>query len=80
MVKQIATVPFPKLFLKLGGAIGFSQVPTYASPFWVWTFVMLTLAAIIRVKYSSYGRALLSVREDEVASQAMGVNITGTTR
>jgi branched-chain amino acid transport system permease protein len=35
---------------------------------------MLTVA--IRLKYSSYGRALLSIREDEIAAQAVGVNIT----
>src|SRR4051812_25272503 len=75
-LKEIPNTPFPKLMTKLGGAVGLQNVPTYGSAFWVWTFVFVTLAAIIRLKYSSYGRALLSVREDEIASQAMGVNIT----
>ena len=34
------------------------------------------LIVVIRVKHSSYGRALLSIREDEVAAEAMGVNTT----
>ncbi len=65
-----------KLFNHLGGALGFIGIPTYATVFWVWLVVIITLAATIRLKRSSYGRALLSVREDEIAAQAMGVNIT----
>jgi branched-chain amino acid transport system permease protein len=34
------------------------------------------LIVAVRLKYSSYGRALLSIREDEIAAQAVGVNIT----
>src|SRR3954471_4960685 len=34
------------------------------------------LLVAVRLKYSSYGRALLSIREDEIAAQAVGVNIT----
>ncbi len=72
----IDDVPFFKQFNHLGGALGFTGAPAYTTVFWVWLAVALTLAAIIRVKQSSYGRALLSVREDEIAAQAMGVNIT----
>jgi branched-chain amino acid transport system permease protein len=72
----ITDLSFPKQLLHLGGALGFSGAPAYCTVFWVWLAVGITLAAIIRLKQSSYGRALLSVREDEVAAQAMGVNIT----
>jgi branched-chain amino acid transport system permease protein len=72
----ITDVSFPKQLVHLGGALGFSGAPAYSTVFWVWLSVGITLAAIIRLKQSSYGRALLSVREDEVAAQAMGVNIT----
>ena len=51
-------------------------VPTFSTVFWVWLAVGITLTAIIRLKQSGYGRSLLSVREDEIAAQAMGVNIT----
>ena len=60
----------------LGGALGFSDTPTYSSAFWVALGALLTIAFTIRLKYSSYGRAMLSIREDDIAAQAIGVNIT----
>jgi branched-chain amino acid transport system permease protein len=60
----------------LGGAVGFSGAPRYSSLFWILLFALITLALTIRLKYSSYGRAMLSIREDEIAAQAVGVNIT----
>ena len=73
---EIAQTPLPKLLYRLGGSLGFIYVPTYGTVFWVWTAVAITLVASVRLKLSSYGRALLSVREDPIAAQAMGVNIT----
>jgi branched-chain amino acid transport system permease protein len=42
----------------------------------VYLFVAITLIFATRLKYSSYGRSLLSIREDEIAAQAVGVNTT----
>jgi branched-chain amino acid transport system permease protein len=67
---------FLELFRHLGGSLGFIYVPTYATVFWIWAAVFITLIATVRLKLSSYGRALLSVREDAIAAQAMGVNVT----
>ncbi len=60
----------------LGGATGFSEIPKYATLWWVWFFVAFVVFFAYRVKRSSTGRALLSIREDEIAARAMGVNIT----
>ena len=68
--------PWPKLIGRLGGALGFIFVPTYTTNFWVWVWVAIMLVVAVRLKYSSYGRALLSIREDEIAAQAVGINIT----
>ena len=43
--------------------------------FWVFAFVTITLVVAFRLKWSSLGRAMISVREDEFAAQAMGVNV-----
>jgi branched-chain amino acid transport system ATP-binding protein len=59
-----------------GGALGFSGAASYSSIFWVALFTVITLVATFRLKYSSYGRALLSIREDEIAARACGVNTT----
>jgi branched-chain amino acid transport system permease protein len=69
-------IPWYKLLFMLGGPKGFNLLPTYATLFWVYLAVVLTLVVIYRLKMSSSGRAFLSIREDEVAAQAMGVDIT----
>ena len=72
----ITDVPFLKQLLHVGGALGFTGGPAYTTNFWVWIVTALTLAATIRLKYSGYGRTLLSIREDDIAARAVGVNIT----
>ena len=72
----LADLSFPKQLTHLGGALGFSGTPTYGTVFWIAIAAMLTIALTIRLKYSGYGRAMLSIREDDIAAQAVGVNIT----
>ncbi len=70
----------------LGGPLGFSPPPpSYVSPtpwlggtghagiFFVFVFVAITLVVAYRLKTSRHGRALLAVRENEIAAEAMGV-------
>jgi len=58
---------------KLGGSLGFGGIPTYTRIFWVYVFVTILLVAAYRLKTSSRGRALLAVRENEIAAEAMGI-------
>jgi branched-chain amino acid transport system permease protein len=60
----------------LGGARGLSGIPKLSSFASVYLVVLLTLFVIWRVIRSSHGRALLAVREDEVAAESMGVHTT----
>jgi branched-chain amino acid transport system permease protein len=60
----------------VGGAVGFSGLPKYTSLFWVYAFLGITVVAAYRLKQSSTGRAMMAVREDEIAAQAVGVNVT----
>ena len=59
----------------VGGASGM-QVSHLTS--WPWVFLALFAAilAIRNLTNSTHGRALISVREDEIASDAMGINTT----
>jgi branched-chain amino acid transport system permease protein len=59
----------------VGGALGFDNLPKYTSLFWTYAFLTVTAVAAYRLKQSSLGRAMISIREDEIAAQAMGVNI-----
>lgn len=70
----------------LGGARGIAGVPTLSEGWgltrflaeWVYgIFWVLTCFFVLwRIVRSTHGRALLSVREDEIAAEAMGVNTT----
>jgi branched-chain amino acid transport system permease protein len=59
----------------VGGAVGFHGVPKYTTLFWIFVFLTIMLVVAFRLKHSSLGRAMISVREDEFAAQAMGVNV-----
>ncbi|MBL0926361.1 MAG: branched-chain amino acid ABC transporter permease [Phycisphaerales bacterium] len=71
-----AKVPAAALPLHVGGASGFTGLQPFTSPFWVILLAGLTVVFAWRLKYSSLGRAMISIREDEIASQSMGVHVT----
>jgi len=60
----------------VGGARGFADIPGHTNLFWVLFFMLLTIIVVRNLVYSTHGRAFLSVREDEVAAEAMGINTT----
>lgn len=66
--------------LHLGGATGFSDAPSLTQSPLLFPLIFGTAALVIvlskNLKFSSHGLAFLSVREDEVAADAMGVNTT----
>jgi len=64
------------LATSLGGSLGFSGLPYYTDLFWVYVFVTITLVVALRLKFSSLGRAFLSIRENEIAAEAVGVDTT----
>jgi branched-chain amino acid transport system permease protein len=59
----------------VGGATGFS-VPGAVSFFWVGLVAAITVVVVHNIVKSDTGRALISIREDELAAEAMGVNTT----
>jgi len=76
---QIRDTPLPSLITHLGGSLGFTSsvgIPTYTTLFWSFLWVGVTVLVALRLKFSSPGRALLAIREDEIAAEAMGVPTT----
>lgn len=55
-------------------------VPTPSTPIplpiLVWICALLSLAAVAMVKDSRFGRALAAIREDEIAAESMGIDLT----
>src|ERR1044072_7032502 len=60
---------------KVGGATGFS-VPSYSNFIWVGGFAVISVVIVYNIVHSDIGRALISIREDELAAEAMGINTT----
>ncbi len=60
----------------LGGALGLTGIPKMTSFAWLYGFVAVTVIVIWRIAYSAKGRAIMAVREDEVAAAACGIDTT----
>lgn len=79
----IATLGFGEIIRVLlqnidyvGGPAGISGIAKATNWAWLFGSVVLTILIIQNIINSSYGRAIISVREDEIASEVMGVNTT----
>ena len=60
----------------LGGALGLNGIPAYTSIFWVLAFVALSVFTVTCLVNSTYGRGFLATHDDEIASEAVGLNTT----
>src|SRR6185295_12531072 len=56
----------------IGASRGFSGIPLLSNFFWVYLLVFITVATVRNLIHSSYGRAFISIRDDEIAAEAMG--------
>lgn len=59
-----------------GGAMGFQNIPSLSNFILLFGTVMVIVALTHNLKFSSHGLAFMSIREDEIAADAMGVNTT----
>jgi branched-chain amino acid transport system permease protein len=67
------------IFLNLeitNGAAGLNGIPRFANWTWLYFFTAITVLLINNFIRSSYGRACISIREDEIAAESMGINTT----
>ena len=76
----ITTLAFGQIILNvinninfIGGPRGY-LVPAKTTFFWVFALTIISVFIIRNIIKSSQGRAMVSVREDEIAAEAMGIN------
>ncbi len=62
-------------FQEMKGARGMIGIPKITSWFWVFLFLMLAIIVTRNLLQSSHGRAIVSIREDEIAAKAMGIDV-----
>ncbi len=71
MINSDTILPFPEM----KGGRGMIGIPKLTSWAWVFVFLLGVIAAMRNLMRSSTGRSIMAVREDEVASKAMGINV-----
>jgi branched-chain amino acid transport system permease protein len=60
----------------MGGSRGMGSIPRLTSFLWVFPLALLAVVVMRNIVFSGVGRALISVREDELAAEAVGINST----
>lgn len=60
----------------VGGASGFMGIPKMTNFAWAFFLMLFTLFFIKNFVNSTHGRACISVRENEIAAEAMGIDTT----
>ena len=60
----------------VNGASGYGGIPGYTTLFWSYGCAAVTIYVVVSLIDSTYGRGFLTVRDDEVAAEAMGINTT----
>ncbi|MCD2345128.1 branched-chain amino acid ABC transporter permease [Clostridium guangxiense] len=61
---------------QIGGAQGLTGIPGKTNFAWAFFIMIASIIVIYNIVHSSQGRAMISVREDEIAAEAMGINTT----
>jgi branched-chain amino acid transport system permease protein len=62
-------------FQEMKGARGMIGIPKITTWFWAFLFLFLVVLILRNLLHSSYGRAIVSIREDEIAAKAMGIDV-----
>jgi branched-chain amino acid transport system permease protein len=71
MVNSDTILPFPEM----KGGRGMIGIPKLTTWFWAFVFLLAVIIIMRNLIYSSTGRAITAVREDETAAKAMGINV-----
>jgi len=60
------------------GPLGLNGLAALTNLWWVYPWVVITFYVGWKIKFSSFGRSMLSIREDEMAAACLGVNLFRT--
>jgi len=79
----IATLGFAEIIRVLitnmqtvtNGALGLKGLPKYSTTWVVWSIAAVSVLFMFALIQSAYGRSLKAVRDNEIAAQAMGIDV-----
>ncbi len=74
---EIIRVVLTNLQSITNGSLGLKGLPRYTTMWWAWgSAIIITVFLVLLIK-SSYGRAFKSIRDNEIAAEAMGIDVFG---
>lgn len=76
MIMNVLFKNSDKLIPVMGGSCGMRGIGRLTSFAWVFFVVVAAILVLRNLVFSGVGRALMSIREDELAAEAVGVNAT----
>lgn len=74
MVVYVLANNADKVFPEMKGSRGMLGIPIVTNWLWVFIFLVLVLVVMRNLLDSTDGRAMIAVREDEIAARAMGID------
>jgi branched-chain amino acid transport system permease protein len=79
----IATLGFGEIvnimltnFHRVGGSKGLTGIPNYGNTFWIYAGVATCISLTLFFQRSTFGRALIAIRENELAAEVMGIRVS----
>ncbi|HCS75222.1 MAG TPA: branched-chain amino acid ABC transporter permease [Clostridiales bacterium] len=75
-MSEIIRIVFLNMDSITNGAAGLSGIPRFTNWFFLYVFMVGSILLIAQFLNSSHGRACISIREDEIAAEAVGINTT----
>ena len=57
------------------GPLGLKGLPRYSTTYTVWGIAFVSVIFMIALIHSAFGRACRAIRDNEIAAQAMGINV-----
>jgi branched-chain amino acid transport system permease protein len=60
----------------LGASRGLSVIGSFTNLFWTYGSVVVCVYLVLSLVHSTFGRGFITVRDDELAAEAMGINTT----
>ncbi|MCD6436080.1 MAG: branched-chain amino acid ABC transporter permease [Clostridiales bacterium] len=72
---EIIRVIFTNTQSLTNGALGLKGLTRYTTIPYSWGVALFTIVIMFSIRRSSYGKAFMAIREDEIAAEAMGIDL-----
>ncbi len=72
---EIIRIIFTNTQSLTNGALGLKGIDKFTNVWWSWGIAIVAIVFMVFLINSSHGRALKAIREDEIAAEAMGIDL-----